>query len=414
MGIDSLRELNIALLDSLIAGRDMGQTAQTVYLASGIRTAFFDLNYRLLTHTFGEAADKAWAFSLENGHLPSSVIGRNTKMGRRIAEMFATGQPAFFDAGEIGESRFLCLPIYIKGKTGGMLAASFNDRDDPRLVQDIAEALARLYGYFAGGEEWGAEYCGDVLTDDFARELLLYDGDLSKNLLEGLYSVSASDLPGRFEPGYAVAALGGFDGENRLKEMEEAERDLRAFVPRSFHLISDGVLLVFLYNMGGGLGGGIDADILAQLEGIARRYRFRCGISSKFELLAQRKGFRLQAAQALERGKSGEGYVFSASSMYTQIILSGALDRLGKQILELSDVVTLFEYDKRNQTSYLSTLEQYLLHGNKLSRAASSMFVDRSTMKYRLRKIKSMIQQDFENPDAAKRLLMGIAVFKAG
>jgi DNA-binding PucR family transcriptional regulator len=99
--------------------------------------------------------------------------------------------------------------------------------------------------------------------------------------------------------------------------------------------------------------------------------------------------------------------------MYTQIILSGALDRLGKQILELSDVTRLFEYDRQNQTNYLRTLERYLLHGNKLSRAASSMFVDRSTMKYRLRKIKGMIQQDFEDPDAAKRLLAGIAVFKA-
>jgi sugar diacid utilization regulator len=41
------------------------------------------------------------------------------------------------------------------------------------------------------------------------------------------------------------------------------------------------------------------------------------------------------------------------------------------------------------------------------------MFIDRGTMKYRLYKIKGMIRQDFENPDAAKRLMMGISVFKA-
>jgi hypothetical protein len=282
MKINSMKEVNMVLLNSLIAGHDMRQTTKTVCLASGIQTAFFDLNYRLLMHTFEETKYESWILSLKNGRLPSSVIGRHTKVGCRIAEMFETDKPAFFDAGEIEKDCFLCLPLYINGKTGGMLTACFKNRDDLRLVQDIAETLARLYGYFAWGEARGAEYCGDVLTADFARELLLYDGDLSKSLLDGLYEMSANGMP---DPGYAVAAMGGFDGENHLKDMEEAEQNLYAFVPRSFHLISDGVLLVFLYGLGDCPGGGVDADILSQLENAAKRYRLRCGISSKFELL---------------------------------------------------------------------------------------------------------------------------------
>ncbi|MPN18220.1 hypothetical protein SDC9_165579 [bioreactor metagenome] len=98
--------------------------------------------------------------------------------------------------------------------------------------------------------------------------------------------------------------------------------------------------------------------------------------------------------------------------MYTEIMMSGAIDLIGKQILELSDIIKLSEFDKKNQTNYLRTLEQYLLYGNKLARAADSMFIDRSTMKYRLGKTKDIIQKDFDQPSIAKQFRLGIFVFR--
>ena len=77
-----------------------------------------------------------------------------------------------------------------------------------------------------------------------------------------------------------------------------------------------------------------------------------------------------------------------------------------------SEIKKLSEYDERNHTEYLDTLEKYLFFGNRLSSAAASMFIDRSTMKYRLQKIEDLIGVDTEDPDAARRLQIGIAVFR--
>lgn len=121
-----------------------------------------------------------------------------------------------------------------------------------------------------------------------------------------------------------------------------------------------------------------------------------------------------QAIKALKIGKSENpsGYIFTADSLYTKILLSGAIERLGKQILELSDIRCLAQYDADNRTEYLRTLEQYLIYGNRLSNAAKSMFIDRSTMKYRLSKIMDIIKKDIDRPDVAKQLRTGIAIYR--
>ena len=98
--------------------------------------------------------------------------------------------------------------------------------------------------------------------------------------------------------------------------------------------------------------------------------------------------------------------------MYFELIVSGAVERVGKRVLELSEIAMLADYDEKNHTEYLATLEAYLNFGNRLSPAASSMFIDRSTMKYRLQKIADLLGSDFEQPDTAKRLAIGIAVHK--
>ena len=42
------------------------------------------------------------------------------------------------------------------------------------------------------------------------------------------------------------------------------------------------------------------------------------------------------------------------------------------------------------------------------------MFIDRSTMKYRLQKIRSILGEDIDAPDVARRLEFGIAVYRLG
>ena len=99
---------------------------------------------------------------------------------------------------------------------------------------------------------------------------------------------------------------------------------------------------------------------------------------------------------------------------YQPLMLAGALEQVGSRVLELSEVLSLADYDERNHTDYLTTLERYLAFGNRVSPAAAEMFIDRSTMKYRLQKIRSILGEDIDAPDVARRLEFGIAVYRLG
>lgn len=87
---------------------------------------------------------------------------------------------------------------------------------------------------------------------------------------------------------------------------------------------------------------------------------------------------------------------------------------MGKKVLQLTEIEFLAAYDESNHTEYLATLDAYLRYGNRLSPAASSMFIDRSTLKYRLQKISDLLGVDFEDTEVSKRLSMGIAVHRTG
>ena len=102
----------------------------------------------------------------------------------------------------------------------------------------------------------------------------------------------------------------------------------------------------------------------------------------------------------------------TARDSYQELMLAGALAQVGPTVLELSEVRALAEYDERNHTEYLDTLEKYLAFGNRLSGAAASMFIDRSTMKYRLQKIGDLLGADTDDPAAARRLQLAIAVHR--
>ena len=139
----------------------------------------------------------------------------------------------------------------------------------------------------------------------------------------------------------------------------------------------------------------------------------RCGVSDRFSDLNERGGYRRQAMGALTLAAlPGSGRMRTARDSYQELMLAGALAQVGPTVLELSEVRALAEYDERNHTEYLDTLEKYLAFGNRLSGAAASMFIDRSTMKYRLQKIGDLLGADTDDPAAARRLQLAIAVHR--
>lgn len=200
------------------------------------------------------------------------------------------------------------------------------------------------------------------------------------------------------------------------KALSIAERDLPAFIPRSVCMTSGQILLVMLFDLEkSALSRDSQSALLTQLDIFVRKYQLYCGLSSVFRDLSQRRNYKHQAMGALRLGARSNpaGYLFRADELYTEVMLSEAVKRAGKQILTLSDVTALVKYDTENKTSYLNTLRQYLRCNGRIAAAAKSIFIDRGTMKYRLQKILDLMQIDFDQPETARLLRLGIAIYNA-
>lgn len=61
----------------------------------------------------------------------------------------------------------------------------------------------------------------------------------------------------------------------------------------------------------------------------------------------------------------------------------------------------LIDYDSKNNSSLLETLEAYLNSGMNKSLTASELYVHKNTVKYRLNKIEEILKKRISEPDVA-------------
>jgi sugar diacid utilization regulator len=71
----------------------------------------------------------------------------------------------------------------------------------------------------------------------------------------------------------------------------------------------------------------------------------------------------------------------------------------------------ILDYDAAHGSELLGTLSEYLERGGSLERAANALFVHRSTLKYRLRRIAELLGRDLADPDLRFNLQLSIRIF---
>ena len=107
-----------------------------------------------------------------------------------------------------------------------------------------------------------------------------------------------------------------------------------------------------------------------------------------------------QAAAILDYGihNEPERALFLQEDFGLYSIFHAAMEKHNAYELCHPDIITLYEYDKRNNTNYLETLYQYLLNDRNAVRAATNLYIHRNTMAYRLEKLKTIISFNEEEP----------------
>ncbi|MCL2391793.1 MAG: helix-turn-helix domain-containing protein [Oscillospiraceae bacterium] len=77
-----------------------------------------------------------------------------------------------------------------------------------------------------------------------------------------------------------------------------------------------------------------------------------------------------------------------------------------------SAVVRLNNYDVTNGTTFLSTLEAYLMNNNSLIKTASQLYIHKNTMTYRLKCIEKIVEMDLNDPDERLGILLSCIIVR--
>ena len=154
---------------------------------------------------------------------------------------------------------------------------------------------------------------------------------------------------------------------------------------------------------------------LDYLRSFCEKYSLRCGCSMVFSDITERETYIKQARVVNCLGASlGRGEKLCRTELLLPELMAETAarnDPLGSLIL--SELLVLHKYDAENSSEYLRTLEVYLSNGRSMTDTAAALFIDRSTLKYRLNKIQDMTKLDFSDDDACCALLMSCLVYRS-
>ncbi|MDO5411350.1 MAG: helix-turn-helix domain-containing protein [Lachnospiraceae bacterium] len=153
------------------------------------------------------------------------------------------------------------------------------------------------------------------------------------------------------------------------------------------------------------------SDCLSKLAIITREGLFKTGFSTRYSRFEDTPWHYLQAGIALNYGMKSNSmfwnYQFDQFAM--EYIKNQITEELPARQLACHKLLKLQEYDKANNTELYETLRCYLDHERNAVQTASTLFIHRSTLFYRLNRIKTLLDLNMDIPQ--NRLYLQLSYF---
>jgi hypothetical protein len=147
---------------------------------------------------------------------------------------------------------------------------------------------------------------------------------------------------------------------------------------------------------------GLDWPVLVQvLRDAMRGERFTIGVSSRRNVVEDYQDAAREAEVAIGLGAAigGDGVThFEDLGVYRLLAANGNTTELEQYVQRW--LGPLIEYDRTRNAELVRTLSEYLERGGSLDQAADTLFIHRSTLKYRLGRIATLTGVDLADPDA--------------
>ena len=103
-------------------------------------------------------------------------------------------------------------------------------------------------------------------------------------------------------------------------------------------------------------------------------------------------------------------YKFSELAVYDMLLELAKKADIKTMISQ--GLLKIMEIDEKEGTEYIKTLKCFFENNQNVGATADSMFVHRNTINYRLNKIRSIIDEDFDNPLMRLHLYISILIYE--
>lgn len=262
--------------------------------------------------------------------------------------------------------------------------------------------LTRLYEYYnVPGDE--RHVSGGSFADTLMLREILFGSHGRDMFSERILS---EGIRGTFSDDVSGCMIAAFRLEGRHLPLEAKNR-IRAEFPGVMRMIRDDIVYLLFYRVNSETGA---ANEVSTLKRMAEHFGFHMGVSFVYQDLDHSSGFRRQAAEMMKLAMQKNEPLLRADDVYGEMILSAAIHDFSPSIFRLNEVKKLMFCDRVNGTDYERTLRVYLENSGRRSQTAQMLFVDRSTLQYRIKKIGEIIGRDPEKMSGKEMLRLLISL----
>lgn len=159
---------------------------------------------------------------------------------------------------------------------------------------------------------------------------------------------------------------------------------------------------------------GSAADLQRTLSPLCRDFCQYAGVSSPVEGIDALPVAHIQAeaalAQAFHRRDANWTVPFSACAL--DYMLAHLNTSMEPRQLAAPQLLELQRHDQAHGTQYFETLRVYLLHERDISRTAAALIIHRTTLTYRLQKLRGLLRMNLDEPDVRLYLLLSLRLLE--
>jgi|GEM_PF-6665186 len=157
-----------------------------------------------------------------------------------------------------------------------------------------------------------------------------------------------------------------------------------------------------------------EEDIFGAFDAFIRDFRLKCGVSNQFPQLWLVGAYARQSAIALEMGKRYNPALnrYNFADYALSYLLQNGVRSLTPELFCCPGFLKLRELSQNGAVDYYTTLKVYLQSNMNLLDTAKSLFIHRTTLFYRLKRIKDLINLNLDDHAVRQRLMISFMLLE--